>query len=108
LATLDTTDSTIIRIVANYPDETRDILNQHDLSFTERNIVAVELDGEGDLMKVTLALIQAEINIHYIYPFLARPNGKSALAMGVEDVEVAIETLQSHQLRVLTQDDVAR
>ena len=106
--TVETTDVTIVRMVPNYPDSTREVLKQERFSFTECPIVAVELNTEEDLPTVTSALLEAEINIHYLYPFLARPDGKSALAMRVEDVEVAVETLTHRQIRVLSLEDIAR
>ena len=108
LTTLETTDVTIVRMVPNYPDLAREILDKEGFSFVECPIVAVELKTEEDLPNVTLALLEAEINIHYLYPFLARPNGMSALAMRVEDVEVAVETLQRRQIRILSLEDIAR
>ena len=108
LTTLETTDVTIVRMVPNYPDSARKILEQESFSFIECPIVAVELNSEEDLPMVTAALLEAEINIHYLYPFLARPDGKSALAMRVEDVDVAIETLSHRRIRVLSLEDIAR
>lgn len=108
LTTLETTDVTIVRIVPNYPDLARNTLKQEAFSFVECPIVAVELKTEEELPRVTSALLEAEINIHYLYPFLARPEGKSALAMRVEDVDVAIETLTRRQVRVLSLEDIAR
>lgn len=108
LTTLETTDVTIVRIVPNYPDLARKTLEQEAFSFVECPIVAVELKTEEELPKVTSALLEAEINIHYLYPFLARPDGKSALAMRVEDVDVAIETLNHRRIRVLSLEDIAR
>jgi len=108
LTTLETTDVTIVRLVPNYPDIAREVLRAEQFSFTECPIVAVELKTEEDLPTVTSALLEAEINIHYLYPFLARPDGKSALAMRVEDVDVAIETLNHRRIRVLALEDIAR
>jgi len=108
LTTLETTDVTIVRIVPNYPDLAREALIKENFSFVECPIVAVELKTEEHLPQVTLALLEAEINIHYLYPFLARPNGMSALAMRVEDVDVAIEALQRRQIRILSLSDIAR
>ncbi|MFP6900526.1 MAG: hypothetical protein VCA36_06260 [Opitutales bacterium] len=105
---METTDVTIVRMVPNYPDSAREVLKQERFSFTECTIVAVELNTEEDLPTVTSALLEAEINIHYLYPFLARPDGKSALAMRVEDIEVAVEALRHRQLRVLSLEDIAR
>ena len=108
LTTLETTDVTIVRLVPNYPDIAREVLRAEQFSFTECPIVAVELKTEEDLPTVTSALLEAEINIHYLYPFLARPDGKSALAMRVADVDVAIETLNHRRIRVLSLEDIAR
>tara|TARA_B100001123_G_scaffold346703_1_gene395316 strand:+ start:1056 stop:1514 length:459 start_codon:yes stop_codon:yes gene_type:complete len=108
LTTLETTDVTIVRLVPNYPDIAREVLRAEQFSFTECPIVAVELKTEEDLPTVTSALLEAEINIHYLYPFLARPDGKSALVMRVEDVDVAIETLNHRRIRVLSLEDIAR
>ena len=58
-------------------------------------MIAVELNSEADIVRVTSALVQAEINIHYIYPFVSRPNSRSALAISLEDNDLASETLRS-------------
>ena len=99
---------TIVRIAPNYPADARKAFEEEGFSFVECPIVAVELNTEEDLPRVTLALLEAEINIHYLYPFLVRPGGKSALAMRVEDTDVAIETLSRRQVRVLSLEDIAR
>ncbi|MBO94800.1 MAG: acetolactate synthase [Opitutales bacterium] len=108
LTTLETTDVTIVRIVPNYPADARKAFEQEGFTFVECPIVAVELNTEEDLPRVTSALLEAEINIHYLYPFLARPGGKSALAMRVEDMDVALETLSHRQIRILSLEDIAR
>ena len=108
ISVLDTTDSALVRMVTNYPDETKDILRRMTITHSERKIVAVEISSETSLKKVTAALLQAEINIHYVYPFLTRPNDRPVLAMGVEDEDIAIEVLKSNNLSVLSQEDLAR
>ena len=108
ISVLDTTDSALVRMVTNYPDETRKILQRMGITHSERKIVAVEIANEGSLKQVTSALLQAEINIHYVYPFLAWPNDRPVLAMGLEDEDVAIDVLTRNNLRVLSQEDLAR
>ncbi len=63
--------------------------------------------GEG-ILAVTKALHQAEINIHYVYPFVCRPLDHGALALSVEDNDLASTVLSSLGLKVLTQRDIAR
>jgi hypothetical protein len=108
ISVLDTTDSALVRMVTNYPDETREILRRLRITHSERKIVAVEIPNEGSLKHVTSALLQAEINIHYVYPFLTWPNGKPVLAIGLEDEDIAIDVLTRNNLRVLSQEDLAR
>ncbi|MFT4901782.1 MAG: hypothetical protein ACI81V_001058 [Lentimonas sp.] len=108
LSILDTTDSSIIRIIVDYPQEAQKLLIEHQFSFTQNELVAVELTSESQIKLVTSALVQAEINIHYVYPFLVRPEGRYALALRIEDNELAAEILQRNQLRVIGQQDIAR
>lgn len=108
ISVLDTTDSAVIRLIPNYPKETARLLKSRSISFMERNILAVEIEGEDSLQMITQSLLHAEINIHYVYPFLYQPNNKPVLALAMEDEDIGEEALTKHRLRVLTQDDFAR
>jgi hypothetical protein len=108
ISILDTTDSSLIRVIVDYPEEAQHILDSNNFSYVSTEMVAVELNSEADIAKVTFALVQAEINIHYIYPFVIRPNNRSALAISLEDNDLASETLRRHQINVLSQNDIAR
>lgn len=108
ISVLDTTDSAVIRLVPNYPKETARLLKSRSISFMERNILAVEIEGEDSLQMITQALLHAEINIHYVYPFLYQPNNKPVLALAMEDEDIGEEALTKHRLRILMQDDFAR
>ena len=74
LCLVDTTDSTIIRIVVDYPERAEEVLNAHHFAHDAVPVVAIELQSEAQLKDVTGILLKAEINIHYVYPFLFRPN----------------------------------
>lgn len=108
LSILDTTDSSIIRLIVDYPQEAQKMLIEHQFSYVQSELVAVELTDESQVKVVTCALVQAEINIHYVYPFLIRPDGRYALALSLEDNELAADTLKRNQLRVIGQEDIAR
>ncbi len=77
------------------------MLKENGYSFTSSEMIAVEIYDASKLRDVLYALVEAELNIHYIYPFIIRPNGKSALAMHLEDIEIARNSLEAHQLKVL-------
>ena len=108
LSILDTTDSSIIRIIVDYPEMAKKLLKENAFSFVMSELVAVELKSTTEIKKVTNALVQAEINIHYIYPFIFRPDNSSALALSLEDNELAADTLTLHQLKLIGQNDITR
>ena len=108
LTTLDTTDSAIVRVIVDDPDRAHEILINNDFAYTECHVLAVEIADESHLPRVLGALLEAEINIHYVYAFMARPEGKSALAINTEDIEVAAEAMNTRGFRVLTQRDISR
>jgi hypothetical protein len=105
---LDTTDSAIVRLVVDDPDKARELMINNDFAYTECSIVVVEIVDESELNGVLAALFEAEINIHYIYSFIKRPQFKGALAMSVEDEEVASQALFNRSFKVLSQSDISR
>jgi hypothetical protein len=108
LSQLDSTECTIMRIIPDYPEPARELLREFGYAFSETPILAVEAKTEADLKFITAALVEAEINIHYLYPFIMRPHGRCALAMNVEDNEFAESVLTSRQIRTLSRADIAR
>ena len=60
------------------------------------------------MQSLTKALLQAEINIHYVYSFMHQPNGKPVIAIAMEDEDTAEDVLHSYQLKILSQDELIR
>jgi hypothetical protein len=108
ISVLDTTDSAVIRLIPNYPKDLARLLKSLSISFTERMVLAVELEKENSLQDLTKALLRAEINIHYIYSFMHQPNGKPVVAIAMEDEDTAEDVLRSYQLKILSQDELIR
>lgn len=108
LSVLDTTDSAIIRIVVDDPDQARDLLKEHEFPFTESHLVAVEFNPATEWSRLMNAMLQTELNINYLYSFIPQPQGKSVLALSMEDNELAEQVLRQHQFRVLKQSDISR
>ena len=108
LTTLDTTDIGILRIVVDDPDAARELLKSQGTAFSESPILAVEIAGEHDVEGVLMALLEAEVNIHYMYSFISRPMGRSALAMSIEDLDIAMDILGVRNHKVLIQRDISR
>jgi hypothetical protein len=107
LMVLDTTDSAILRVVVDDPDRARDLLVKEGFPFTESSLVVVEANSTelGPLMAV---LLEAELNINYMYSFIPHPHGKSIIGLSMEDNEMAEQALRRHQFRTLRQMDITR
>jgi hypothetical protein len=107
LMVLDTTDSAIIRMVVDNPDGARELLIAEDFPFTESNLVVVEANPT-DLNRLMSALLEAELNIHYLYSFIPQPDGKPVVGLSMEDNDTAEQALKRHQFRTLKQTDISR
>jgi hypothetical protein len=108
ITVLDTTDSSIIRVVVDDPSKARELLISNDLPYGECSVLAVEIGDESELQGVLAALLEAEINTHYVYSFIKRPLDRSALAISAEDQETAAQSLSQRGFKVLQQSDISR
>lgn len=108
LTVLDTTDSAIVRVIVDDPDKARELMVNNDFPYSEGEVLAVEVTDESELNGVLAALFEAEINIHYVYSFIKRPEGRGALAINAEDADVAAQALSKRGYRILTQSEIAR
>jgi hypothetical protein len=108
ITVLDTSDSAIIRLVVDDPDGARAVLQQQGFPFTESNVLVVGMTAATELSALMAALLEAEINIYYLYSFIPHPGGKSLLVLSMEDNEIAEQALQRHEFRVYHQSDISR
>lgn len=108
ITVLDTTDSAIVRMIVDDPDKARELMINNDFPYTESNVLVVEITDESELKGILCALLEAEINVHYVYSFIKRPMGKSAMVINAEDSDVAAQSLGNRGFKVLTQADISR
>jgi hypothetical protein len=108
MTVFDTTDSAIVRVIVDDPEKARELMINNDFPYVECDVLAVEINDESQLKSILAALFEAEINIHYLYSFIKRPEGRSALAISAEDDDVAAQALGKRGFRVLTQRDISR
>lgn len=108
MTTIDQTDTALDRVIVDDPERARELLAANNFFFTECEVVAVEIGNESQLSAVLSALLTVEVNIHYVYSFLVRPRGRSALVMSVEDNDLAASALNTRGFKVLTQRDISR
>ncbi len=104
----DAADCCIIRLVLSHPEQGREILALQKLPFAENELLAVELPaGPLSLFDLCQALLQAEINIHYSYPLIVQPHGKTAVALHVDNIEDAGSTLHNAGFDIVREADLS-
>jgi hypothetical protein len=106
LTVVDSADCAIIRMVLSDPERALEIFHLANLPITESDLLVVQLpESDQPLLDISKALLMAEINIHYAYPLLVGPRGKAALALHVEDHEMAAQTLAQLGFHLLSDND---
>ena len=105
----ESADSALIRVICSEPDLGRDALRAGGFSFSESDLLAVELPRKTrhPLIAICTALLAAEINIHYCYPLLHRPHGP-ALALYVEDPTLAAQLLIRKGFTLIGESDLRK
>ena len=108
LTVLDTIDSAIIRFIVDDQDRAKELMTKQVFPYHETEVVAVEITSEADIGGLLRALLEAEVNLHYIYSFIKRPEGRAAVVLNVEDPEVAAQSVNHRGYKVLSQHDISR
>jgi hypothetical protein len=103
----DSAECALVRFLLSDPEAGREILERAGLAIVESDLIGVELpDTQQPLLQVCTALLAAEVNISQVYPLLTRPRGGPAVALMVDNIEMALETLNAKGFRAINEDDL--
>jgi hypothetical protein len=107
----ESADAALVRVICADPEQGRDGLRQAGFSFSESEVLAVELPprlrSRQPIIAICSALLAAEINIHYVYPLLVRPSGP-ALVLYVDDPTLAAQLLIRKGFTLLGESDLRK
>jgi hypothetical protein len=107
LSISDATECAFVRLVVSHPEQGREILERAGLPMIESDLVGIELpSGAQPLLQVCMALLQAEVNIVQAHPLLVRPHGRPAVALMVDNIEMAMETLNAKGFSLVTEAEL--
>lgn len=108
LSISDSAECAFVRFLVSDADRGREILERSGLAMIETDLIGVELpDGPQPLLTVCTALLQSELNIIQAYPLIIRPHGRPAVAIMVENIEFAMETLREKGFTIITEGDLS-
>jgi hypothetical protein len=107
LSITDSSECAFVRFLLSDPEGGREILERAGLAIVESDLVGVELpEGPQGLMEVCTALLLAEVNIVQAYPLLVQPHGRASVALMVDNIEIAQETLAARGFFMITEADL--
>lgn len=107
LTVADSTECAVVRFLLSDPEQGREVLERSGLAIVESDLIGVELpDSPQPMLQVCTALLQSEVNISQVYPLLARPRGRPAVALMVDNIEIALETLADKGFIAINEDDL--
>ncbi len=103
----DSTECALVRFLLSDPEAGREILERAGLPLVESDLIGVELpDSPQPMLQICTALLAAEVNITQIYPLLLRPTGRPAVALMVDNIEMAVDTLRSKGFHAINEDEL--
>jgi hypothetical protein len=107
LSISDMAESALVRLLVSHPEQGREILERAGLAIIESDLLGVEVPrGHQALLEICTALLQAEVNIIQAYPLLVRPRGHAAVALMVDNIEIAQDTLVNKGFAMITEADL--
>jgi len=106
ISVVDSADHAVVRLVTTSPDLARKTLKNHNLPFSECDIIVVELTADQTLNKLCTSLLSAELNIHYAYPLMVHPHGTPTIALHCDDMYFAGQILRSKHFTLLGDKDL--
>lgn len=107
ISVLESSDHAVVRMITDDARCARLQFSQHGLSFTEIEVLVVELEDEHTLGTLCGHLLGAELNIHFMYPLLC-PEGPARIALAVDDPTFAGQILRRKAYRLMGEADLKR
>lgn len=86
LSVFDATDHAVVRVILSDPPWAAKTLKEHHYATTKSELIGVCLPDRPDPVgAICRALMEAEVNIHYLYPLFCRPFGRPILVIHSDD-----------------------
>jgi len=109
LSIAETEDFGILRLIVNDENAAEKVLGEHDYLIKVIDIVGVKIgDAPGKLTEALDVLDKADINVEYLYAFMARTEKHAYVVLRVEDNEVAEKALTNAGFKLITEADICK
>ena len=109
LSIAETQDFGILRLIVNDEEKAMKSLEEKDYLVKAIDVVGVKIGDEpGKLSKALEVLEKEEINVEYLYAFMARTEKHAYVVLRVADNEAAEKALVNAGFKLITEADVCK
>ncbi len=107
VATFDTPEFGILRLVVDKPAEAKGYLTERGFVVRVHEVMGVELeDKKGNLNQMLAILADGKININYIYSFVIREGKAPVMVFNTDDFEKAAQILKEANVKIVEESDL--
>ena len=107
LSIAETEEFGILRLIVNDVDTAKKVLEENGYLIKTVNVVGVKIgDAPGKLTSALSVLDKADINVEYLYAFMARTEKHAYVVLRVEDNENTETALMDAGFKLITQADI--
>ncbi len=108
LSVADTSDFGILRCIVNDTDKALKLLKEKGFTANATPVIAAEVpDVPGGLAKLLKIPKDNNVNVEYLYAFVAKSRDNAIVILRVEDIEGTTKILQKGGVKVLGEAEVA-
>ena len=97
LSVADTTHFGILRIIVDYPEMVQRVLKEAGLTVSITSVITAAInDRPGGLAEVLKLFAAHDIQIEYMYAFIAKSENEAYVVMRIENEDVAVKLLKEN------------
>lgn len=104
---IDASDYAVVRVIFSNADLARSLLRKAGYTFSENDLLVVELHDSQTLKSLCVHLLGAELNIRFAYPVMLQREGHPTVALAVDDHTLAGQILLRKRFNLLGEEDLA-
>ena len=109
LSIAETKDFGILRLIVNNNQKAIELLQENGYLIKAIDVIGVKIgDKPGELASALSVLDKADINVEYLYAFMARTEKHAYVVLRVEDNSLAENALVNAGFKLVTEQDVAK
>jgi len=109
LSIAETEDFGILRLIVNDESAAEKVLKEHGYLIKVVDVVGVKIGDEpGKLTSALNVLDKSDINVEYLYAFMARTEKHAYVVLRVENNEAAESALVNAGFKLITEADICK